>query len=1118
MGKLSFSIALNLITDGFKKGANDVKSGFSAMQAKILTFSAAFGMVRQALADFSSQVLDIVRDTNRAATALKNVSGTTAEFADNQKFLIDLSKKYGANVNDLSTAYAKFTASAKLAGMPLSIQKSLFESVSRATAAFALSSEDTNSVFLALSQMMGKGKVQAQELRLQMGEKLPVALQAMAKAAGVSVGKLDDMMQKGELLSGKVLPNFGKALNELIPNVDTDHLETSVNRWQNAKTELLKSTPVSDAYKLFIDSMTEAVSGLTSALNSTGMQNFFAGFKSAVTNFVSFVKENGKSLVVDIVALFAGIKISGFVESFKTFWKASSDAMVTNATIAHSKVRMLESATARLKRQIATAEVEYDKLSDDERLASDVQLNAKRKQLANAELLLTKSKNAAKVADERAAAVQSGNLWEATWAKIKTGAASLATGLKAVWSTVGPMILITLVTELIGKFYEWRTRVEQIKNSYKDYRAEASKATHTQEITELEKLKQQYDSTKKNSKERFDLEKRIGDLTGQRVTGEQNINKVLSERIDLLRAAAQIQFYTNKTLELQDRQNDLKLKYGGSAPGTNKGLAAEITKMGKGGYADKFGAITYKNDIDEYAVNARKLADATKQLAAAEKIAARAPKETPWTPVDDTDPKKKKKKADPAQTALESAETGYAKSLMEISEKEKVGIIKATEANKARQDLIVSTLAEVATSKYSKVRNSKFAESLEKKYKQMEENKPLEDFQAFATDYYKKMDDLKKQAVVMTPDEYGKSVLDLIDNAKKTAATFPDMASKNVDYLNMMVDLITGMSSQSSSIKIGDPKKYQRDSTFDYKKDSTDILSEELDKAKEKLDDLKSGAYKDIGDLSTQIDQQLKKVTSFSDILRISQLKKDIKDLKKQLQSDVWNGIQDIADGSNRIVESWSRLGETLKSSDATGWEKIFAIWQAMADSVNSIGQIQEIIAQWTKDTKELTDAKTKEAAVTTAANATEQASTIQSATVSTATTAVITENNHQKVAGNIASTTSAATEGAAELPFPFNLVAIAGTIAAVMAIMSSLPTFAGGGVFTGGSSVGDLNLARVNSGEMLLNGTQQKTLFNIIDQGGVNNAKQSSLSLKFRGSDMYLILSNYLKKTGKKL
>lgn len=38
--------------------------------------------------------------------------------------------------------------------------------------------------------MMSKGKVSSEELRLQMGERLPIALQAMAKAAGVSVGGL----------------------------------------------------------------------------------------------------------------------------------------------------------------------------------------------------------------------------------------------------------------------------------------------------------------------------------------------------------------------------------------------------------------------------------------------------------------------------------------------------------------------------------------------------------------------------------------------------------------------------------------------------------------------------------------------------------------------------------------------------------------------------------------------------------------------------------------------------------------------------------------------------------------------------------------------------------------
>ena len=235
------------------------------------------------------------------------------------------------------------------------------------------------------------------------------------------------------------------------------------------------------------------------------------------------------------------------------------------------------------KKKLLEAQIASDKVSADAELTTQVQLATKRKQLAANELALTEAKNAAIVADERASAFQSGNSWEATWAKIKTGATALSASLKAVWATVGPMILITLVTELIGKFYELYNRSQQINNAYKDYRTEASKAVHTREITELESLQKQYNAAKKNSKERFDLEKRIGDLTGQKVTGEANINKILSERIGLLKATAAIEFYTNKSLEAKDKIDELKAKYGGNAPGSNKGLAAQITKMGKGG-------------------------------------------------------------------------------------------------------------------------------------------------------------------------------------------------------------------------------------------------------------------------------------------------------------------------------------------------------------------------------------------------------------------------------------------------------------------------------------------------------------------------------------------------------
>lgn len=75
-------------------------------------------------------------------------------------------------------------------------------------------------------------------------------------------------------------------------------------------------------------------------------------------------------------------------------------------------------------------------------------------------------------------------------------------------------------------------------------------------------------------------------------------------------------------------------------------------------------------------------------------------------------------------------------------------------------------------------------------------------------------------------------------------------------------------------------------------------------------------------------------------------------------------------------------------------------------------------------------------------------------------------------------------------LPFPANLGAIATVIGAITSIFSSLPTFETGGIIPGTSFSGDKVLARVNSGEMILNSEQQSNLFKMLNSklyGGLN-------------------------------
>ena len=97
----------------------------------------------------------------------------------------------------------------------------------------------------------------------------------------------------------------------------------------------------------------------------------------------------------------------------------------------------------------------------------------------------------------------------------------------------------------------------------------------------------------------------------------------------------------------------------------------------------------------------------------------------------------------------------------------------------------------------------------------------------------------------------------------------------------------------------------------------------------------------------------------------------------------------------------------------------------------------------------------------------------------------------------------------------------LATMVSVQQAIKQQTAGYAEGGVITGPNSIGDRMIARVNSGEMILNNRQQSNLFNAIDENRLgNNQPQSFMlqSVKVRGADLYLTMKNYENTTGKKL
>ena len=110
-------------------------------------------------------------------------------------------------------------------------------------------------------------------------------------------------------------------------------------------------------------------------------------------------------------------------------------------------------------------------------------------------------------------------------------------------------------------------------------------------------------------------------------------------------------------------------------------------------------------------------------------------------------------------------------------------------------------------------------------------------------------------------------------------------------------------------------------------------------------------------------------------------------------------------------------------------------------------------------------------------------------------------------------------TAEASKVPFPANIAAIASTVAAIMSVIGTIASVAGsfaeGGIISGGSQIGDQMVAKVNSGEMIINGKQQQNLWKAISTGNLGGNTENHISVsnvRVKGSDLYLALKNYSK------
>ena len=251
----------------------------------------------------------------------------------------------------------------------------------------------------------------------------------------------------------------------------------------------------------------------------------------------------------------------------------------------------------------------------------------------------------------------------------------------------------------------------------------------------------------------------------------------------------------------------------------------------------------------------------------------------------------------------------------------------------------------------------------------------------------------------------------------------------------------------------------------------------------------------------------------------INELTKQENKIKLQMEIDGMTDLEKtftMLDGFHAIdgvVSSFESLSNAI-NENANAWEIFMGILQAFESVMSAINAVTEIANMLSGISAGVKTAETA---------ATVSASTAQKEKIAT-DTAAVAPTTAQTVANKALEASfldlASAEIFAAHASIPFVGVSVAsGFIATMLGVQKAtkaatlaMAAFETGGIIGGNSYHGDKLIARVNSGEMILNGRQQRNLFDAINENrlGGENSNRLYGEVKIKGQDLYIALSNF--------
>lgn len=253
LGKITAGIA------GMAAGIGIVIGAFFALKTAFEWITNLTGWVFESVVAFES--------LNRTFLAL---TGSSAKAQAELKYVGEVAQRLGVDLKAAEQAYAGLMATTRGTAIEGTQTKQIFEAFAQTASVRGLSTDEQGRMFAAIQQMLGKGKVSAEEVRGQLGEIAALDFQGtLARSMGIGVAQLDEAMSSGSLQAADVLPKVAAqyaAENAVVAGSSTTAAQAIAN-YDNAVENFKRNfIPLAGIFKTVYEAMAQLINWASAAL------------------------------------------------------------------------------------------------------------------------------------------------------------------------------------------------------------------------------------------------------------------------------------------------------------------------------------------------------------------------------------------------------------------------------------------------------------------------------------------------------------------------------------------------------------------------------------------------------------------------------------------------------------------------------------------------------------------------------------------------------------------------------------------------------------------------------------------------------------------------------------